>query len=176
MPRMKQIAIDVDVNGAVEANRSSFSETHNDILRKMLLKNPVEMIAREQQRQTANRPPQRVRGEWFVEIDGAYTSESSLKGAYCSVLRQLEARNPGFIQNFSMQKSRSRRFVAKIPTDLYDNSKHLASDHAFEILPGWYVDTNLSEQQVAQRVELAAQLVGLTFRAGLVIKEGARQI
>ena len=44
MSRMKQISIDVEVNRVIEANRNAFSESENDILRRLLLLQAVPAV------------------------------------------------------------------------------------------------------------------------------------
>jgi negative regulator of replication initiation len=179
VPKLKQIAIDVDVNRAIENQRRSFSESENDILRRILL--PITPETRPPRPKatapdTASAIVTRSRGQWTVEILGERRPAANLQDAYRRLLLHFHARRPDFLQKFSLEKGRSRRFVARKPSDLYLKSPHLASDHAKELTPGWYFDTNLSMEQVASRARVAARLCGLHYGTDVRILENLREI
>lgn len=176
MAEMKQIGIDVDVYRVIEFNRLSFAEVENDILRRLLLGDSAETSTNAVRVRPSRQAQERVRGDWVVHVGSTSSAEGNLKASYCSALRQLEARKSGFLQAFSQLRGRSRRYVARVASDLYENSKHLANDYALELVPGWYVDTNLSEEQVAQRMKAAAEVAGLNYGTSLAIREGGRLI
>ena len=175
MPRMKQISIDVDVNRAIEASRTSFSEVENDILRRMLLATPAP-TRNEIPVPTMQLRDSRRRGEWSVLIDGKEFPAANMKDAYCTLLRLLAERDPQFLSKFSDLRSRTRRFVARDGVSLYQSSPHLAKDHATVLVEGWFVDTNLSTPQVGQRARAAAETVGLKYGPQLRIAEAGQTI
>ncbi len=176
MPRLKQIGIDVEVNRAIEQARLSFAETENDILRRLLLK-PRSVGAAKSASLHAQPPgPPRARGLWTVEFLGQRESAANLKDAYRLLLQRLAERFPHFLQDFSRQKARSRRFVALDPLDLYGNAPHLAAKHAQPIADGWFFDTNLSSIQVSQRAKVAARLCGLLYGKDIRILDNLREI
>jgi hypothetical protein len=172
MGKLKQIGIDVDVHRAIEGGRRTFSESENDILRRLL------SIVQSQQAQPSfsSVSIERSRGNWTVRIDGAASSAKNLKDAYCQFIAGLATRSPEFLIDFSQEKSRARKFVARRPDELYQNSPHLAADHAVEFLPGWYIDTNLSEEQVTRRIKVAARIAGLTYGPKTSILSGLKQL
>ena len=165
MPRLKQIGIDVDVNGVIEKSRRAFSETENDILRRLLLGNAETRIPRLKPNRHVepDQSPVRQRGLWTVELTGERHSAPNLKGAYKTLLLELQKLDPTFLQRFSSEKSRARRYVSRQPAQLYLASPELAKDHAKSLHDGWFFDTNLSTQQVSQRIRVAARLCGLTY-------------
>lgn len=163
MARMKQIAIDVDVNRAIESGRRTFSETENDILRRLLLQANVPQPENHGKSERPRTSVARARGAWIARIGGESYPGQNLKEAYKLLLLQLQKRHPDFLAKFSALKARSRRFVAKRPQDLYLSSPHLADEFAEPLVDGWYVDTNLSQEQVSKRVEEAARALGLKF-------------
>lgn len=169
MAKYKQIGIDVEVSRAIEANRLSFSETENDILRRMV-------TFEEPQRRpspTLNLPtlPQgtRNRGAWSVVINEEKSAAGSLKSAYQTMLLSLAGQDPSFLEKFSTRRGRTRFFVSKRPEALYGNSPHLAADFAKPLTDGWYFDSNLSLQQIAQRARVAAEVSGLRYGVDLYI-------
>jgi hypothetical protein len=178
MARLKQIGIDVDVHRAIEQARQSFAESENDILRRVLL---GERQARPQQTIRRNSDPARdtvarSRGLWSVEVRGERLSAANMKDAYRQLLLKLDELSPNFIERFAVERARSRKFVARKPSDLYDSSPHLAKDHAQPLKDGWYFDTNLSTEQVAARAKVAARIAGLSYGRDVKLLENLRVI
>jgi negative regulator of replication initiation len=177
VPRLKQVGIDVDVNRVIENARRTLAESHNDILRRLLL---GELRLRPSQsanpRRAATDEPVRLRGLWSVEVKGERLPAANLKDAYRVLLLKLDSIAPRFLDQFSQERSRSRRFVALNPADLYDSAPHLAADHAKLLNDDWYFDTNLSTEQVAKRARVAARVAGLTYGRDVKVMENLRLI
>jgi hypothetical protein len=166
--KYKQIQIDVDVSRAIEAQRLSFSETENDILRRIILK----ASARPAGASTSRSSTERSRGAWEVVYKGNRIAAQNLKAAYRSLLLEITKDQPEFLSRFSKERARSRGYVSKNPASLYDNSPQLATDHAKLLTAGWYFDTNLSRSQVAQRARVAAKIAQLDYGPNFSICEG----
>ncbi len=165
MSRLKQIGIDVEVNGIIEKNRNAFSESENDILRR-ILRLPGGESRRVAPIETISAPESgtvRQRGIWTVRVHDRRLGAANLKDAYRTLLLELQNLNPAFLEAFSLEKSRSRRFVSRAPEKLYLASPQLAKEYAQPLVNGWYFDTNLSTQQVSQRARIAARLCGLGY-------------
>lgn len=195
---MKQIAVDVDVNRVIEAARRSFAETPNDILRRILLGRSEPPAAPQAPVAPSDAPPsdasppdaplvavteldlprfgQRAMGHWQARVADAVVGASSLREAYCRLLVLAHQHDPAFLGRFARLGSKARRFIARNPTDLYLKSPHLAKDHAVELVPGLFVDTNLSETQIAQRARAAARELGLHYGKDAWIREAMRTI
>jgi len=92
------------------------------------------------------------------------------------LLHRLAERFPDFLERFSREKARSRRFVARDPIHLYSNAPHLADKHAKALIDGWFFDTNLSAIQVSQRVRIAARLCDLLYGKDVRILDNLREI
>ena len=175
MARMKQISIDVEVSRVVESNRNSFSESENDILRRLLL--VLSPSAKSPPAVTAMHPQAtKRRGAWSFFLEGNEIRTANMKDAYCKMLLMLAERDPNFLQLFSQLRSRSRRYVATDKRSLFEASPHLANDFAAELSPGWFVDTNLSKQQVSKRARAAAETAGLKYGSGMRIAEAGRTV
>lgn len=175
MPRMKQISIDVDVDKAIYANRLTLSESENDILRRMLL-SPIQPKNLGRVKQFIEPRESKRRGKWSAQLLGDEHKTANMKDAYCTILRLLADLDVQFLPRFSVIKSSSRRYVAKDATSLYLKSPHLAQDFASGLVDGWFVDTNVSEQQVAKRVRAAAETAGLRYGIDVKISENGRTI
>jgi hypothetical protein len=179
MAEMKIIEIDLDVNAAIERDRLSFKETANEILRRRLLGGRESGPPRETSAvdlESIEEPGERSTGRWTVELGGKRVSTSNLKTAYRTLLLLLHERHPDFLQAFSEERARARRFVARAPRDLYLNSPDLAKHHAKPLTAGWYFDTNLSTDQVARRARIAARLCGLRYGRDARILNGLEEI
>lgn len=185
MPRLKQIGVDVDVHNIILASRRSFSETENDILRRVLLESgkraaPAEHASPSLGSQPAGShaedSPARSRGLWSVEICGERRPASNLRDAYRQLLIRLSDMDDTFLAKLSEERSRARRYVARRPEDLYQNSPHLASDHAPLLKAGWYYDTNLSAAQVGHRARVAARIANLQYGKEVRLLEGSKEI
>ena len=186
MARLKQIGVDVEVNGVIESHRRSFSEAPNDILRRLLLrrdtKPPGPSVECGHPRPSGVRPPPdpppgtRSTGHWTVELCGERHAAPNLKGAYRLVLLLLSGRDPEFLDRFAEEGGRGRRFVARAPTQLFQSSPALAEKHAAPLTDGWFFDTNLSTDQVARRVRIAARMCGLHYGTDLRLLKNLEQI
>lgn len=195
MTRSRQIAIDVEVHRAIESARRAFSESENDILRRLLLSQtdnpPPDRGATESGPKTrghwwnraSNAAPvpsrsteQRSRGNFTVVVGPDRYAAANLKDAYRTLLLKLTERTPGFLEEFAQQSSRTRRFVARSAIDLYRNSPHLVADHAKPLIDDWFYDTNLSSEQVGARARTAARLCGLRYGSDVRILDNLREI
>lgn len=179
MARMKEILIDVEVNRVIEASRRSFAESENEILRRLLIELPQQpgspAIVAVTQIEVPNFGS-RGRGRWQVKFGEEAVSATNLKDAYCNLLRLADQRDKQFLQTFSAYKARTRRYVARNGRDLYLSAPHLAQQHAIELVPGWFVDGNLSTEQVAKRARAAALAAALFYGTDVWIKDGGRTI
>jgi hypothetical protein len=174
--RTKQIGIDVDVHRAIEQARQSFSESENDILRRLLLGETAPRRIPVQKRPPSVEETVRSRGLWSVDVKGERISAANMKEAYRTLLLKLAEVSPNFIERFASERARSRRFVARKPTDLYDSSPHLAGEYAQPLKDGWYYDTNLSTEQVAKRARVAARVAGLSYGRDVRLLDNLREV
>jgi hypothetical protein len=151
------IEIDLEVNRAIEAARSSFGQTPNDILRHLL------GIASHEQAIPSPRRRERATGLYHYSVRGSINTEASLKDAYVACLKDLIEYDSQLLGKLTDVSLRSRRIVSRNPKSLYTKSPHLADYYAFDFGSGWWIDLNLSEQQVRQRLKIACELVNLPF-------------
>lgn len=171
--RLGIINIDIDVHKAIESHRSAFSETPNDILRGILGLDFVETNAPTRSQKISNENEKQTRsrhvGPYNFIVKGKSYSEGGLTDAYLKCLNILVSAYPNFLEKFSQKNSRARRYIARNPTELYKNSPHLVDQHAKKFHGDWWIDTNLSQDQVVTRLEDAAQCASLVFGSDLVL-------
>ena len=175
----RQIAIDLDVHRAIERHRQALCETENEILRRLVLpargraagvRGPAPGIW---SRMASSAP--RSRGLWSVEVGGRKIPAANLKDAYRRLLRELAAAHPQFLDAFAGEKGRTRRPVARTPTELYGQSRHLAR-HAELLVEGWYFDSNLSAARAGKLARIAARLCGLYYGPDVRILDNLREL
>jgi hypothetical protein len=148
----EQIEIDLDVSREIEVARLSFSETENDILRRLLrigwsegssVSRPEEQIG------------QRSTGTFSFTYKRERFREASLKTAYKRLLLLIHADNSDFLSELAEQPVRRGRIVSKDKQALYQTSPHLAEQYAEKLTDDYWYDTNLSTDQTKSRIRLA---------------------
>lgn len=157
MSQTTKVLIDLDVHRAIENRRTSFDQSHNAILREVLGLAPAP--------KQAVRPHRRLRrtGTYAFVLHGDRIEAGSLKEAYTACLRKLGEFDPRFFERLSRVTTRSRRIVAKNPTDLFLKKPELAEKYAARLSGPWWVDTNLSRAQCEQRLRTACEIAGIEF-------------
>lgn len=160
MPRMRAIEIDIDVHRAIEARRTDFGQTDNEILREVFnLRNG----------QSSADPSRRRTGTFAYELLGKRVEEGSLQAVYMSCLLELAQRKPGFLEGLSKESTKSRRIVARDPEKLYLKTPGLSEKYARPLEDGWWVDINLSRQQCEQRLKIACDVARLKWGRDLML-------
>ncbi len=164
-----RIEIDIDVHREIEARRTGFDQTQNEILRDVFgLNDSGASLA------VSIAQPARTRqtGPFRVELFGSVVEAHSLKDAYMRSLRLLSDREPRFLELLSLRHTRARRIVARRKEDLYLSKPELAGKFAARLCDGWWVDTNLSRQQCESRLATACEVAGLSFGSDLRLHFG----
>ena len=157
-----EIVIDIDVHQAIECRRTSFDQTPNDILREILA------IPGSKPETLQPLPVSRRRtGRFAFILHGEQVEEQSLKAAYLRCLQMLADLDASFLERLSTERTRARRLVAREPKDLYLNSPRLAEKFAVRLADVWWVDTNLSRQQVEKNLQIACGVADIGFGADL---------
>lgn len=155
-PMKRTIEIDLEVNKIIEANRQSFEETENSILRRLLRIDPAapSLIPKV-------RPP-RSSGAYSTVVGKRPIEANSLKELLRRTILVLEAAAPGFIKRLSERTTpKGRKIVAREPAQLYPRSPQL-TEYAEKLADGWWYDTNVGRRQVAAYMRLFAEMAGLS--------------
>lgn len=111
-----------------------------------------------------NSPSNSPGGSWF-RLDGTLHQERNAKEVVLGVLRELEHRQPGFLEQCSRHEEnlgRTRSYIARSAEELYPGRPDFAQDgdmHA-QIVPGWMLMTNFSNQVKRSILALAAKVAG----------------
>jgi hypothetical protein len=158
-----EIAISLATFKAIEAARLSMTESHDEIIRRI--------FARTQSRQGQIRREavrlapvaRRRRGHVNLTIFGRDVPATNLKYAYLTALQSLVKHKPSLFEHLAGEGATRRRWAAPTAGELFAGSPHLVRDHAHEIMPGWFVDTNLSRAQIEQRLARACVIAGYRY-------------
>jgi hypothetical protein len=169
MAGLAQVTISLATWKAIEAQRLSFDEDHDAIIRRALAvrRSTKTQMARAILR--ADNPAQRQRGAISVIIRGREIQAANLKAAYIEILKQLIKIRPSLFQSLLKEGSARRRWIALSPAELFPLSPHLAPQHGYQIATNWFIDTNLSKAQIETRCTRAAAIADLRFGSDVAI-------
>ncbi len=168
-----QIEVSLATFKAIEAARLSFTESHDEIVRRALCARQGQ--SRQLVRAAARLSPRatRRRGNVSVDLFGRIEAVANLKAAYIAVLMALVRHKPSLFELLSGEGRTRRRWIARTAEGLYGDSPHLARDHAHPLPGDWFLDTNLSRAQIDQRLDVACRLSGYVWRKDLGIIDAA---
>ncbi len=171
MSGLQPVSISLATYKAIEAQRLSFSESHDAIIRRALSE-------RTSKRRPASKGPghpirgaARRRGNCRVIVLGKAHAVMNLKDAYLTILTALVRHKASLFQLLAFEGTERRRWIAPSAEALFMTSPHLAADHAHEIAPNWFVDTNVSRAQIMARLTVACRLAGYRFGEDVSILE-----
>lgn len=171
MSGLQAVSISLATYKAIESQRISFSESHDSIIHRAL-------SDRTSRRRLAHeRPPVRSpvrtrrRGNMRVILFGRTQPVLNLKDGYLVTLTALVRHKASLFQVLAVEGTPRRRWIAPSAEALFVTSPHLASDHAHEIAPNWFVDTNVSRAQIIARLTTACQRAGLLYGEDVALIE-----
>ena len=165
---MRTIEVDFDIHQLIELERRSFEETPNDVLRRLL---------RLSERKGADpsggsevpikRPPRP--GE--LTLLGKLFRHHSGREAMTIVLRELAKMDPTFLDRCHdnpRNLGRKRRHIARSLSELYPDRPDLRDQHG-RLPGGWFVGTNISNDQKTNVIRMAAECANLKVGTDIVI-------
>ncbi len=168
MTSATSISVTLATYKAIEAQRLSFGETHDAIIRRALAERNGRRALAAGRMALASRGAPRRRGRVSVELFGRAQPALNLKDAYLVILTGLSRHKAALLQLLACEGSDRRRWVARSAEGLFVTAPHLAREHAHQIAPDWFVDTNVSRAQIHARLARACELSG--YRFGIEIK------
>jgi predicted type IV restriction endonuclease len=89
------------------------------------------------------------------ELYGQRRRARSARDVLIQVFREFAEREPDFLERFAAlpKHGRKRRYLAHTKEELYPGSPHLI-DNAYEVRPGWWVDTHASRTGIETRIRM----------------------
>ena len=108
-------------------------------------------------------------GRLSYTFEGQTRTVRSAIEVLLNVVRTLAQRDPTFCERFAVEAAgRRRNHVAQRPEDVYPGQPQLLK-YVVEIVPGWYVGTNISNRDKTRLLEAACKVAGLRFGVDLVV-------
>jgi hypothetical protein len=172
MSGMAEITISLDTFKALEASRLSFTETHDDIIRRMTSAAKSRSRAPLRQASRATPPARRRRGDVKLTMFGRETAVASLKYGYVAALQGLARHKPALFEILSQRGTIKRKWAAREAEALFPGSPHLARDHAHPVAGEWLIDTNLSRAQIEARLAVACHAAGYRYGEDVLLSAG----
>jgi hypothetical protein len=107
-------------------------------------------------------------------LDGRVHSARNAIDTLKQIFEVLEQRDATFAERFAglPLHGRSRRYLARDPALLYPGRDDLAREYSTKLPSGWWMSTNHSKQTIAKIIEMACNVVGISFGRDLVANLG----
>lgn len=172
MSGLQAVSISLATYKAIEAQRLSFSESHDAIIRRALSERTSKRRPVTGRSMDNIRGAGRRRGNCRIIVLGKAEPVMNMKDAYLTILTALVRHKASLFQLLAFEGTERRRWIAPSAEALFVTSPHLASDHAHEIAPNWFVDTNVSRAQIIARLTTACRLAGIHYGQQVSILEG----
>ncbi len=171
MTGFTNISLSLATYKAIEAQRLSFSESHDAIIRRALAERSGRRARAAGRVAAPGRGAPRRRGRVRVTLFGREQDVLNLRDAYLVILTTLIRHKAPLLTLLATHGSARRRWVARSPEALFVSAPHLAAEHAHQIAPDWFVDTNVSRAQIMSRLTVAAGLAGCRFGEDVALLE-----
>ncbi len=172
MAGLTNVSLSLATYKAIEAQRLSFGESHDAIIRRALVARSGRRSQLAGRAALLARGAPRKRGQVRVVLFGREQSVFNLRDAYLVIINALTRHKASLLQLLANEGSAQRRWVARSPEALFVSAPHLAAEHAHQLSPEWHIDTNVSRVQIVARLTVAAQIAGYAFGEDVRIVEG----
>ncbi len=172
MSGLTNVSLSLATYKAVEAQRLSFGESHDAIIRRALSERSGRRARMAGRAAVLARGAPRRRGRVRVTLFGREQDVFNLRDAYLVIVTALTRHKANLLHLLSLEGSERRRWVARSPETLFVTAPHLAPEHAHQLSPEWYIDTNVSRAQIVARLTVAARLAGYAYGEDVRITEG----
>ncbi len=169
MTGLTSVSLSLATYKAIEAQRLSFGESHDAIIRRALADRAGRRGQAVGRAVALGRGAPRKRGRVQVRLFGRDQDVLNLRDAYLVILTALIRHRSTLLMLLANEGSARRRWVARSPEALFVTAPHLAGEHAHEIAPDWYIDTNLSRAQIEARLTVAARLAGCRYGEDIAV-------
>lgn len=163
MSGLTNVSLSLVTYKAIEAQRLSFGESHDAIIRRALATRSGQRARTAGRAALLARGAPRKRGRVRVTLFGREQDVFNLRDAYLVIVTALTRHKATLLHLLLLEGSERRRWVARSPEALFVTAPHLASEHAHQLSPEWYIDTNVSRAQIVARLTVAARLAGYAY-------------
>ena len=103
-------------------------------------------------------------------FEGKFHPAGSAREVMQEVLTLFSQRDSTFLERFASRKhGRKRRYLSRDRYELYPGRPDLCEVHAVEFVPGWWLGTNYSKQNITDIIKLACEVAQVRFDKDVVI-------
>ncbi|HEX3653977.1 MAG TPA: hypothetical protein VHU18_14250 [Rhizomicrobium sp.] len=156
-----KIEVDLEVHKAIEAERQSFTESANDILRRIFRLRKEGSTNGHQVPEPKQRSARRG-GNYKLRIVSKETAHRSLKEVLRGALTGVESQQHGFLEKLAGHRTtRGRRIVARKADELYPGNPQLVENCAERLDSRWWFDTNVSLNQAKRYLRTISDISGI---------------
>ena len=107
-------------------------------------------------------------------LNGKFHATRNARDTLIGIFEAFAQIDPSFLDRFASlpKHGRTRRYLAKNPSELYPGRPDLVHDHSKQLSSGWWLSTNHSRRSIAQIIEMASNVMGPAYKAGVRIELG----
>ncbi len=126
---------------------------------------PVRAAAPDEPHRGISTAPRRITYSLFGHLQQMDTAMEAVE----RILRELGRRDPSFFDRLSDRVSgRTVRHLARSPEAVHPGRPDLR-DRVVEVVPGWFLNTNISNRQKKQILQAACEVAGIRWGRDLEI-------
>ncbi len=112
-------------------------------------------------------------GPLSFTMNGQTVQARSAREIMQEILKRLADRDPTFLIRFASRKhGRKRKYIAQDRFELYQDRPDLAETHSVEFVPGWWLGTNYSKDNIEDIIMLACEVAGMKYGIDIEISLG----
>ena len=125
-------------------------------------------------KQTSPASPAAHPGGIGYTFEGRFTPCRTGRDVLVAVFEALAKKDSTFLERFAARPKhgRTRRYLARLPEELYPSRPDLAREHSFKLQSGWHVGTNVSHAQIERIIEMACEVSKVSFGKELIVNVG----
>jgi|SRR5690348_4540341 len=103
-------------------------------------------------------------------LNGKFFRQRNAKDVLVNVFEALAARDASFLERFAAlpRHGRKRRYLARMPDELYPGRQDLVRENSVKIGSHWYLGTNVSRQAINRIIEMACEVANISFGHDLI--------
>jgi predicted type IV restriction endonuclease len=106
-------------------------------------------------------------------FEGRWRPARGAREVLIKAFGEFAERDPSFLERFAAlpKHGRKHRYLAHTREELYPGSPQLA-DNAYELRPGWWIDTHASRAGIETRIRMACEVAGVRYGTNLLVNLG----
>lgn len=112
-------------------------------------------------------------GSLSFTMNGSTVQARFAREVMQEILKRLADRDQTFLVRFASRKhGRKRKYISQDRLELYQGRPDLAETHSVEFVPGWWLGTNYSRDNIEDIIRLACEVAGLKYGTDVEVNLG----